>query len=709
MSNHKVLISACFALLMFVLLVMGVRAQDAPRNDSPLALDAPQLTTIAFGSQAELQWLAAHVDVWSVDHAAKSVTALLTPTQIEVLRGNGYEVTPSAEQPMLRPLTAATLAGGDDGTIPGFACYRTVEKSFADLTALTVLHPELAQWVDIGDSWDKEAPNGPAGYDLRVLVLTNTQSDVPKGRFFLMSAIHARELTTAEIATRFAEYLLANYGRDPEVTWMLDYNEIHILPFANPDGRKWAEQLYYWRKNTNTTDSCTAPNTQEPWFPNYGVDLNRNSSFKWSECEGFGCSSAESCDLTFRGSGPASEPETQAIQAYVTSIFPDQRGSEITDAAPADTTGLLISLHSFSRLVLFPWGWTTTDAPNRTQLETLGRKFGYFTGYDVCQSGEPGCIYQTDGTTDDWSYGELGIASYTFELGTEFFQSCSYFEEEILTDTLSSLHYAVKAARQPYVTPSGPESLAVRLAPNIVTAGTAVTLTALANDTRFDSNGWGVEPTQTVTAAHYSIGAPSWITDTTRYTFTRNLPMSGVFEMVAADGNFDAAVEPVQAVINTDGWPVGRHHIFVESQDVTGTWGAPSAAFIDVVAELTYSATITVNNELAARPGSSVATQLLLQNTGSGADSYALEIDLLGPNNVAGWRVDAPSQIATLAPGQSTAVTITVTPPTTATVGTTGSLLLSATSQSSGQAVGPRQVEITVLPHQFVFPFAPQQ
>ncbi|NIV31744.1 MAG: peptidase M14, partial [Anaerolineae bacterium] len=83
-----------------------------------------------------------------------------------------------------------------------------------------------------------------------------------------------------------------------------------------------------------------------------------------------------------------------------------------------------------------------------TQLETLGRKFGYFNGYEVCQSGEPGCIYATTGTTDDWAYGELGLAAYTFELGTAFFQGCSYFEGTILPRNLPALLYAFKAARR---------------------------------------------------------------------------------------------------------------------------------------------------------------------------------------------------------------------------------------------------------------------
>ena len=64
-------------------------------------------------------------------------------------------------------------------------------------------------------------------------------------------------------------------------------------------------------------------------------------------------------------------------------------------------------------------------APNGPALQTLGRKFAYFNNYTPEQAIG---LYPTDGTTDDFGYGDLGVASYTFELGTAFFQDCSTFE-----------------------------------------------------------------------------------------------------------------------------------------------------------------------------------------------------------------------------------------------------------------------------------------
>ncbi|MGH2541907.1 MAG: M14 family zinc carboxypeptidase, partial [Ardenticatenaceae bacterium] len=106
------------------------------------------------------------------------------------------------------------------GGIPGFPCYRTVEETFATAQQIVADYPTLATWSDVGNSWEK-TQNPANGYDMRVLRLTNGATPAPKPKFFVTSAIHAREYTTAELATRFAEFLVQNYGVDPDVTWIL--------------------------------------------------------------------------------------------------------------------------------------------------------------------------------------------------------------------------------------------------------------------------------------------------------------------------------------------------------------------------------------------------------------------------------------------------------------------------------------------------------
>lgn len=551
--------------LMFLLLALpaALHAQTPP--------PAPQdgvVARLSFADPADLQRLAAYYDVWSVDHRAREATVWLTAAQLRQVQAQSRRVyIDQAATDEIYAAQRAASAAQNQGGIPGYGCYRTVEETFAAMAQLAADYPTLVRQVTLGQSWTWVNSGGSAGYTIPGIVLTNQAITGTKPIFFLMAAIHAREYTTAESAMRFAEHLVRSYGRDADATWLLDYTEIHVVPQANPDGRKQAEARRLWRKNV--APLCPYEYLEQGY--GYGVDLNRNSSFKWAQCNGSKCSSNYACDVTYRGAAPASEPEVQALEGYMRAIFPDARGALDTDAAPADTPGLMISLHSYYPKILFPWGWTSTPAPNAAALQTLARKFGFYTQYPVCQSGADDCIYPTDGTTDDFAYGELGIAAYTFELGTSFFQACATFEGTVLTPTLASLTYAAKAAARPYLAPAGPEVIDPMLAPaSVVASGQSVTLTVTADDSRFYSGGYGNEPVQTIQAVRYTINQPSWMTGALTY------PLAPV------DGAFDAVAEQAFAVIDTTGWSSGRYLLLVEAQDADGGWGVPTAIFLEV-------------------------------------------------------------------------------------------------------------------------------
>ena len=344
------------------------------------------MVKIYFDNLYQLNQVAAKYDIWEVNHEAGYLLAYVSPLELMAIESIGLRVDIDFDLSSQLHQPRQELPGQESG-IPGFPCYRTVEETNTSLAQLTIDYPDLAKLIDIGDSWEKSTPGGSSGYDLQTLVITNSNHPGPKPKLLLLSAVHAREYATAELTTRFAEYLVSNYDSNPDITWLLDYFEVHIIPLGNPDGRKIAENGFYWRKNTDNDDGCS---NSAFW----GTDLNRNSSFKWG---GVGTSS-NACDETYHGESAASEPETQAIQDYAAAIFPDQRGPADLDPANVNASGVFITIHSYGNLVLFPWGWTNNPPPNDGALETLGRKFGYFTGYQVCQSGEVDCIYQTSGT-----------------------------------------------------------------------------------------------------------------------------------------------------------------------------------------------------------------------------------------------------------------------------------------------------------------------
>ncbi|MGB1253178.1 MAG: M14 family zinc carboxypeptidase [Candidatus Promineifilaceae bacterium] len=590
----------CFAFLF----VSPTYAQLDSLTPETIAMDAVvKVWVISAGDLHQLQY---DFDVW--DHGNHDlndpwVLVRVTPAEYTTLLKMGRRVeidqnqTARLNQP--RIFDATQLAG-----IPGYSCYRTVEETFTTLDTLNATYPNLVELVDLGDTWEK-TQNAANGYDIRGIVITNEAIGGTKPKLMIMAATHAREYATAEMATRFVEHVLQNYGVDPDITWMLDYFELHVVPQANPDGRKMAENISIWhRKNVNTA-YCSASNK--------GVDLNRNMSWAWL----FGISNT--CSDSYQGATSISEPENVAIADYTRAIFPDLRGTGAGDAAPDTLDGVFLTVHSYGEYVLPTWAYTTAStSPNASEIYTLGRKMGYYNNYFVCGTGDSGCLGAAAGTHDDFVYGELGVPSYTIELGTSFHQACSTFENTIYPDNLNAFLYTFKAARRPYQTPSGPEVTAINVTPAnmgitstngiTLTSHQAITLTVTVDDTRYDSNGGGVEPTQNIVEVRYSIDAPSWMTGTVLTTLN------------ASDGAFDSPIENATIVIPTLPWMPSKHTIFVEGKDADGNWGVPTAYFVTVTAFPTGSVflPIVVNdgaNGTTDLPFSAETLSILLSTT----------------------------------------------------------------------------------------------
>ncbi len=563
------------------LLEMEKQATDVWKAWFP-SLDVARKAAISF-----------HANLLESDYAGGFLVMQLDARDMEKLRRFGFRFEPATEfiERRNRALTqfqieAARRASGggareESRSIPGYTCYETVEESFAAADGLIAARPTLGSWANAGPSWLK-TQNPASGYDLKVLKLTNSAVPAPpegKPKLFVNSAIHAREYTTAPLVLEFARWLVNGHGTNADATWILDHHEVHLLLHANPDGRKRAETGLSWRKNVDNA-FCANSNTR-------GVDLNRNFSNSWNVTAGQG-SSGSQCSLTYRGPSAASEPETQAVEGYIRSLWPDRRGPNPGDAAPADTSGIHLDIHSYSQLVLWPWGDTAAPAPNGAALQTLGRRFAFFNGYQPTQSIG---LYPTDGTSDGPSYGELGVAAFTFELGTSFFQTCAVYEADVKPKNLPALVYAAKVVRTPYITPGGPDVLTPVLSGTAsgtgVPAGTVVQLTASATDTRFNNTN-GTEGVQAITAAEATIGTPPWQAGA--------IPVP----LQAADGSFTGTSEALTGSLNTAGLAVGQHIVYVRARDASGTWGPVSAVFLNVnAAPPLVVAEVEPNNNLA--------------------------------------------------------------------------------------------------------------
>jgi carboxypeptidase T len=458
----------------------------------------------------------------------------------------------------LTVISSLTFPVQVQASIAGYPCYMTVEETYAVASSIVTHHPTLAAWTDIGDSWEKATPGGDPGYDIMVLSLTNSAIAGTKPAMFIMSSSSGREYAPAGLNTRFAQYLVGQYDVDPDVTWILDHHEIHLLLQANPDGRKQAETGLSWVKNTNE-NYCNPTSTSR------GADLDSNFSFQWGCCGG---SSGAPCDVNYRGPSASSEPEVQAVEDYLEFLFTDQRGAALGSPAPVTTSGVFIDLQSAGGFVSWPWNFSSSAPPNGTALQTLGRKLASFNGYVPEQAAS---VYPQDGDSLDFAYGELGVPSYRVELGTAYFQDCSAFENTILPENLDALLFAARVLRDPYASPSGPETTHIDLGSAHVNQGEKVILTATVDDTRFNNSN-GTEPAQAIAAAQYFIDTPPWA----------SIPLPVALPMAAADGSFDSDSEIVEAEIDTSLLEVGRHTIFLEGKDSDDNLGPVSAVFLEV-------------------------------------------------------------------------------------------------------------------------------
>lgn len=610
------------------------------------------IVRIAVHSQAEVDALAGSGLDLLETRGDGYLLALVNPAERQALEAAGYAVTVDAAQTV-----TLQLARQPSGP-PGYACYRSVPAIEAYLTETAAIHPDLVQLIDFGDSWEKTMPGDAVGHDLWVLKITNRNVAPPTGRnkprFFLMANIHARELTTPEVAMAFSDTLLDNYGSDPDITWLVDHQETWVVVTANPDGRDQAEMGLFWRKNTDNDDGCH-------FSSSWGVDLNRNHSFQWSLVG----ASAQPCSEVYHGPAPASEPEVQALETLMRSLFPDQRGPDLTDPAPLSTTGIMISLHSYGQWVLWPWGMSNLPAPNKAGLKAIGDKFATFNGYRSCQSGASDCLYQTSGASDDWAYGALGIPAYTFELGTAFFQSCGDLPD-IWSENRSALLYAAKIARQPYTLGLGPDSLRLSLSPSPVGSGYAATLTAQINDY---ANG-----SRPITQAEAYVDIPPWLG-------------GAAVPLAAVDGTFNSPRETVAGAIDTTDLALGRHLIYVRGRDADGNWGPFSAVWLEVV-EPDFALAVAPAQVDVCPSATASYTVTVSSPTGGFDRPVALAVAGL------------PEAAVTLTP-------TLVTPPAAAALAVdatdlqvTGTLTFTVTGQSEGASSGEHDASaaVTVLP-----------
>lgn len=408
-----------------------------------IAVAVPSLVIAHDDSEPELRFV--HIEAKTRDQRSKiadigasiefvrtdTVGAFATPAEVKELEQAGFKILGNFDKSVAR--------GGHDGLgdlkgVKGFPArderFHDYSELMVELKKLEAENPEYAKYHVIGKSLE--------GRDIMAIQLNSDPGSRKRGKSNKPGAIflgnhHAREHLSLEIPLMMAQYLMKNKGV-AEIKALLDSRDIWFVPMVNPDGAEFdisTGSYKMWRKNRSLNRNGTR-----------GVDLNRNYSFMW----GTGGSSTNGSSDTYMGPAPFSEPETQVIKKFVE----DHLNAKV-----------LLSFHTFSELILYPWGHKYDAVENtrdRQVFEKMARTMAGWNKYKPQQSSD---LYIASGDTVDWAYGEHGIFAFTFELSPASMLGGGFYPGQRLIDpvfnaNLKPVLYMIDVADDPYrvLTPS---------------------------------------------------------------------------------------------------------------------------------------------------------------------------------------------------------------------------------------------------------------
>ncbi|XP_077328764.1 carboxypeptidase A1-like [Lithobates pipiens] len=262
-----------------------------------------------------------------------------------------------------------------------YATYHTFDEINNFIDTLVAENPGLVSKIVIGKSYE--------GRPLNVLKFS-TGANRPA--FWIDTGIHSREWVTQATGVWTAKKIVSDYGKDASLTATLNKLDIYLEIVTNPDGYVYTHTRdRMWRKTRSPNSGSTC----------VGTDPNRN----WDAGFGGGGSSSNPCTETYRGRAAHSESEVKAIVDFVRSH--------------GKIKGF-ISIHSYSQMLLYPYGYTTAVVSNQAELHAVSRNainaLASLYGTKYTYGSIISTIYQASGGTIDWTYNQGIKHSYSFEL-----------------------------------------------------------------------------------------------------------------------------------------------------------------------------------------------------------------------------------------------------------------------------------------------------
>jgi carboxypeptidase T len=342
--------------------------------------------------------------------------------------GSSYDIV--ADAPLIAKIIGSglnyevvvhDLAVAKESVRADYLSYAEIEDS---LRQLAQDYPALCKF----DSLPIPTYEGNWIYGIKISDNPHIEEDDEPG-FLIDGTHHSREWACIPVVIFFADSMLSAYNVDPEITAIINNTEIYLFPVINVDGYLYDYPAgVSWRKN------------REPFAGEIGTDPNRNYpgcspdiAGDWGAVDEYQASHRPDHTL-FCGAYANSGDETRALTLY----------------AKEHIINAYMSYHSYSELVMWPWGWTAEETPDSALHDQVGNYMA-----DQVQSLYGGtygrgpiysAIYAVSGSSCDWFYswshwvGGRSHLSFTTELGTMFYQSVSQLDH-IVHQNFKALKY----------------------------------------------------------------------------------------------------------------------------------------------------------------------------------------------------------------------------------------------------------------------------
>jgi hypothetical protein len=389
---------------------------------SSTALWARSIIRVFPKDKASLAAIRSMHDLDDMGRGSGYIDFLTTPVQEARLRGLNCRIevlVPDAEAARRKMI-------GQKGGMHSF------DEMQAELEMIAAGYPAIARLDTLGYSWQ-----GRPILCLKISDNVNVDEDEPE--LMYMGNHHAREWITVEVPLRLAVMLADSYGVNPVLTDLVNNREFYIIPSVNPDGFAYDYNTdNYWRKNRRNNGDGS-----------YGVDLNRNYDGAQNgdpdgDWGGAGSSHTTSNE-TYCGPSAFSEPETQAIRDFFLSR----------------QIGMSMSYHTYSELLMWPWGYTADPAPDVEILSALGIEMAGLisseTGSGTYTPQQAMTLYPTTGSSEEWLYGysryqsSLTDLAYITEMGYyDFHDTLTSTVNQICAENLEAAVRMAQMAAAPY-------------------------------------------------------------------------------------------------------------------------------------------------------------------------------------------------------------------------------------------------------------------